>query len=54
MRVNIIKASDGSFVLEVIGVEAGPRLETFDTLEGVAERVKAIFATRNPGEVAVA
>ena len=44
MRVNIIKASDGSFVLEIIGQEAGPRLETFDTLEGIVERIKAVFA----------
>jgi hypothetical protein len=44
MRVNIIKASDESFVVEIIGLESQARLETFVTLDAVLARLKVVFA----------
>ena len=43
MRVSLIKATDGSFVLEVIGGESGPTLETFDDIDEVVKRLRVVF-----------
>lgn len=43
MRVNIIQANRGGFVVEVIDERTGPRLELYDTLAEVVGRLNQVF-----------
>lgn len=43
MRVNIIQAHRGGFVVEVVDERTGPRLELYDSLEEVVARLEQVF-----------